>query len=377
MDRGRFKKVAASFVAVSAIVGVGLQQTVFADSAQPVLATTWTGMTLGYMPWGNNSGANNFEQIPSTSNYFTRASNEMQFGTWFGSEWKAFTQFDPAMFTGKTITKAILNIPITQCGSAKAGAEYTSPIHIRKVTQAFWYGQTFPGSTTTDDITAMPAADDYATADITGIAQSWQDGAANLGVELDMGGATNTFCRAQRTTATNKFAYVELTYGTAPPFLNNSSFEAGVAGWRPCYNANTVSYDTPLNQGAADGQRILRFNSSSGSGSMCQTKPWKPRIGDYYQLAVRVRSASGVPVNGSASIWELRDPSIGTSWSTQVNFIADSEWKEYRTAACARNSEATQLRTELYVGTANQNLDVDVVQVAIANPSVCGAAPKP
>ena len=192
-------------------------------------------------------------------------------------------------------------------------------------------------------------------------------------VGFDMGGVTNSYCKAQRSSANGEFSSTEFTYNENPPFLNNRSFEAGIAGWGPCFNPNSISFSAPGGTGAFDGDKVLRFNSSISNASMCQYQNWAPRPGDYYQLAVRVRSASGVPVSGVAAVWEIREPNAGLSWNLNVPFTATGSWQTFTANACARNAEAKQLKTEIYVQTSGQNLDVDMVEVSIANPSVCGS----
>jgi hypothetical protein len=385
MNIRRISKLAAGLAIASAVVGVSAQNTSAAAPTPPTVAKTWTAMSMGYMPWGNNSGNPEFKQASGNGSWSTSDTNDLLMGNWFGSSWKSFTQFDPALFAGKTITKATLNLPISTCGSAKAGEEYTSPIHVRRNTSAFWYGQLMPGASVADeDITMLPVADDFAFVDITSYANVWNDKTKNFGLSFDLGSAENTFCHAHRNVAIGKVdgkpvdarsAFIEITYDVNPAFTNNGSFETGASSWRPCFNPKTVSYSTPSGWNAFDGNNVLRFNSTSGNGSMCQTKPRKPVAGDNYQMAVRVRSASGKPVNGTASLWELRPAAAGPSWETHVDFVATADWKEYRTSACSRNAEATSLKAEILVATANQNLDVDVVEVSIGNPSICGVAP--
>jgi hypothetical protein len=376
MNTKRLAKLVAGLSLVGSVVGITTQESAHSAEAPAVvpvtIAKTWTGMNLGSMPWGDNSGSKEFKRHPFTGSYFTNSTNEFLMGNWFGSKWRSFTQFDPSLFTGKTISKATLHLPVSSCGTALAQDPYLTPIMVRRLTGPFWYGQAMPGPAFgTDSVSVLPVADDYATVDITDMVKIWTDRTKNFGLSFDLGTATNSYCKAQRQMTSGKSAFIELSYDVNPPFLSNTSFETGAAGWRACFKADTVSYSTPSGWNALDGQNILRFNSTAGSGSMCQTKQRKPLAGDFYQLALRVRSASGKPINGTASLWELRPETEGGSWETHVDFVATSAWKEVRTSACARNADAIALKTEIYVGTPNENLDVDFVEVAIGNPSVC------
>jgi hypothetical protein len=349
--------------------------TVYPVTIDPTLVTqTWNAMSLGFQPWGDNSGGA-FQQTGTSTSWYTRPEdNRMQFGNWFGSQWKSYTQFDPTLFAGKTITKATLNLFVSGCG-ASAGNPYANPIYVRQLTSPYWFGQTWPGPTASTALQVLPAENRHSVVDITTIAQAWQTSSANFGLGFDLGGVSNSYCNALRTDPTGQFSSIEYTYTDNAPFINNGSFEAGKAGWGPCYNPNTINYDTPSGVAAFDGQRIMRFNSTVGNGSMCQYRPWRPRAGDYYQVAVKVRSASGAPVKGSATLWEVRAPAYGQSWETHVDFTATATWQEFRTNACARNAEAYELKMEIYALTANQNLDVDLVQLSIGNPSICGGLP--
>ncbi len=371
---------AQSSTTVPAVASVSTTSTTVAPTGttgttgtKPTIAKTWNVVNLAFMH-SNITGIDRFKQVAYYEWSTDAFVNDAIFGNWYGSAFQAFTQFDPALFAGKTITKATLNLLISSCGNGVSGDEYSQPIHVHQLTSSYFSGQRYGRATSIGDSSTYVGSEQHAVVDVTAIAKTWSDKTKNYGLMFDMASATNSFCRMGRTNSAGEFSSIEITYADQPQFLSNPSFEAGKAAWNRCYNPKMINLAMIDGTSVNEGAKLMRFNSSVGDGSVCQTKPWRPRAGDQYQLAVRVRSAPGKPINGTASLWEVRDAKYGPSQNAHVDFVATSEWKEFRTTACAANGEATELRTEIYVGTANENLDVDYARVSIANPSICSGA---
>ena len=171
-----------------------------------VLTAPWNAMNLGVMPWGNNSAGAQFSY----------STDEMQFGNWFGSSWRSFTQFDPSLFADKTILRATLNLYVSACGSSPTGTEYSYPIHARRLMSPYWFGQNWPGPDATED--AMIVANGpgrFAIGDVTSLVKSWTNRATNYGFSLDMGAVSNHYCKMTRIGSNSTTSSMDITYEDA------------------------------------------------------------------------------------------------------------------------------------------------------------------
>ena len=331
-----------------------------------VLTAPWNAMNLGVMPWGNNSAGAQFSY----------STDEMQFGNWFGSSWRSFTQFDPSLFADKTILRATLNLYVSACGSSPAGSEYSYPIHVRRLMSPYWFGQNWPGPQATEDVTIVANGPGrFAIGDVTSLVKSWANRASNYGLSLDMDAVSNHYCKVIRTGSSSTTSSMDITYEDTANFVDNGSFESGLDRWEVCANPSNVDWTAWGLSNPFDGLLMLRFRSRTGYGMICQLKPYSPKAGDLYHLSLRVRSASGSPVDGSADLFELLPGGNGFA-GFRAKFVADASWQYVELWACAHNADATTLQIALITNTAYQDLDIDAVRLTISNPSTCSPDPS-
>jgi hypothetical protein len=164
----------------------------------------WNPMNLGYMPWGDNSGGSTFSAW----------TNDMLFGNWWGSQWRSYIQFDPTLFTGRTITNATLNLWVQNCDNQTTpSAPYANPIRVSRLTSGYFFGQAWSGPTFAESVSATPAGGTtQLSLNVTSFAQQWAaNSATNLGVMLDMG-ASSGYCRVQRTAPGGQQTHIVVTY---------------------------------------------------------------------------------------------------------------------------------------------------------------------
>ena len=300
----------------------------------------------------------------------------MQFGNWFGSSWRSFTQFDPSLFADKTILRATLNLYVSACGSSPTGSEYSYPIHARRLMSPYWFGQNWPGPDATEDATIVANGPGrFAIGDITSLVKSGANRATNYGLSLDMGAVSNHYCKITRIGGNSTTSSMDITYEDVANFVDNGSFESVLDRWEVYANPSNVDWTAWGLSSPFDGSLMLRFRSRTGYGMICQLKPYSPEAGDLYHLSLRVRSASGSPVDGSADLWELLPGGNGSA-GFRAKFVADASWQYVEVRACAQNADATRLQIALITNTAYQDLDIDAVRLTISNPSTCSPDPS-
>lgn len=178
----------------------------------------WNPMNLGYMPWGDNSGGSSFSAW----------TNDMLFGNWWGSQWRSYIQFDPALFTGRQVTQATVTLYVTACDNqSNPAAPYANPIYVRQLTSGYWFGQTWPGPSSTGQASGTPTGGgQYVNIDITAMAVAWAaNPATNVGLQLDMDTAAG-YCRVQRTGAGGQQTKITLTYDDPAPTTTTTTTAA-------------------------------------------------------------------------------------------------------------------------------------------------------
>lgn len=289
-----------------------------------VLLRPWSPMNLGLMPFGNNSGGTSFSTLTST----------MQFGNWWGSNWQSYVKFDPSELAGREITSVRLRLAISSCDNqADARRPYAHPIHIRRLTSAYWFGQQWgqrPAST--GDVVVQPIGPNtYEVVDITELVRPWiADASQNFGLQLDMGGAP-AYCRVDWY-GWNGPTEIEMTYKAAPEFglLTNFSFENGVWPWKACAQGSYVDWwilgtTTPSGRRAARMQ-VYPWYSPRRPGALCQDVTLAVKAGTRYRLLVSVHSVYGGTVSGAIRLFDHRTPNAITPYSASKEFTVSGPW---------------------------------------------------
>jgi hypothetical protein len=146
---------------------------------------------------------------------------------------------------------------------------------------------------------------------------------------------------------------------SAGNLLSSASFENGHAdGWAiRLAGTNRAVYSNPSR--AHDGSGFMEMNNGSvpisNTPSIYQDVPVAPAPGHSYSCSLWVRSPTGAPFHGNLTLWGLG----GTNESGTTGFTAGSHWRLVTAPLNPLNSGHTQMRCEIYMGTAGVNLDVD------------------
>ena len=329
-----------------------------------VLLQPWNPMNLAYMPWGDNSGGASFSAW----------TNDMQFGNWWGSQWRSYLQFDPSLFAGRTINKATLNLRVASCDNQTVpSAPYANAIHVRQLTSGYYYGQPWPGPTSQGDVAVNPQGpSSTSSTDITVWAQQWAANTApNYGLQLDMGTAAG-YCKVQRTGATGQQTFIEVTYNDIPSnvqeygLLKNFSFETGRSGWQPCYRAEFAVWDV-VTATTPSGTKPskLRSQDANGGTSVCQTVVLPVGPGKRYNFIASVHSPTGAPVSGRLLLME-----VGTNPAeAHKDFsVSGSYWSNVEVQMVGQSASNFGLRAELLVSSPyTTDLDIDYMVLTGTN----------
>ena len=331
----------------------------------------WNPMNLGYMPWGNNSGGNSFSAW----------TNELIFGNWWGSQWRSYIQFDPALFAGKTITNATLNMRVQSCDNqTNPAAPYANSIGVHKLTSAYYFGQTWPGASWNGEVWASPTGpNSNSTANITAFAAEWAaNSQTNLGLMLDMGTAQG-YCRVQRTAPTGQQTFIEVTYNEAPStvqeygYLKNFSFENGQSSFQACSRAEAATWSVVTGSTPSGLKHAKLRANNAGDVSICQALITPVGPTKQYNLIASVRSSTGVPISGKVSLLE-NGPSPANA-KTDFTTVGTA-WQNVSVSMNGVNALNWGLQTDVFVGSPyTADLDIDYVVLSVSN--VPGTPPPP
>lgn len=158
--------------------------------------------------------------------------------------------------------------------------------------------------------------------------------------------------------------------GLAP----NGGFEDGESSW-VMHVTNHVVY-TEFGAPPARSHGGLRFLecNTTAVGDDLQDNLYRDGApaapGQRVTLRAFVRAPGG-PTQGELVIWAMG----GTLESISVPFTADSTWKEVRATLDVAQAGHTSTRGQLYLRTANSNLDVDDVAFYVGDPSAGAVEP--
>jgi Carbohydrate binding domain len=135
--------------------------------------------------------------------------------------------------------------------------------------------------------------------------------------------------------------------------VSHASFAAGLGPWATAPGQNRAIYSSPS---APDGQNYLETNSgSSSSPSVYQDVPNTLLAGHSFTASVFLRSPTGAPVNVGLVLWALGGSThVGQTTVT----VSGTAWARYSTEVDVPDSSDSDLRLQLYLGTAGANLDL-------------------
>ncbi len=158
--------------------------------------------------------------------------------------------------------------------------------------------------------------------------------------------------------------------GLAP----NGGFEDGDASWT-MHVTNRVVYTESGTAPARShsGLRFLECNTAAvGDDSQDNLYRDGPAVlpGQRVTLRAFVRAPAG-PVQGRLVIWAMG----ATQENAIASFTADTDWKEVRVALDVAQAGHTATRGQLYLRTANSNLDVDDVAFYVGDPAAGAIEP--
>jgi len=140
-----------------------------------------------------------------------------------------------------------------------------------------------------------------------------------------------------------------------PNLLSDPSFEQ--PGLRPWYAAPGQNWAVYQSSAAPVGDYYLETNSgSSSSPSVYQDVGVVPTVGQSYEGSVLLRSPSSTPIIVALVLWGLGGSATEVG-QTQIT-VSSSTWTRYYTDLDVANPGHTDLRLQLYLGTAGTNLDV-------------------
>lgn len=154
----------------------------------------------------------------------------------------------------------------------------------------------------------------------------------------------------------------------------NGGFEDGEAGWTVHLTNHVVYTDTSAGPTKThSGLRVLECNTTAVNDdtqdNLFRDGPGAPP-GTRVNLRAFVRSPGG-PMKGELAIWGLG----GTQESVDVPFTADTTWKEVRASLDVAQAGHTSMRGQVYLRTANANLDIDDVAFYAGDPAAGGVEP--
>jgi hypothetical protein len=139
--------------------------------------------------------------------------------------------------------------------------------------------------------------------------------------------------------------------------LRNPGFEDGTVGWQSRLpGQNLQVYRSPA---AKEGDWYAEINNGSADvttgPSLYQDVPADARPGQTFAFSVWVRSADGQPYTGTVALWGLG----GVNEPGSTRFTAAGSWTEISAELHVANEGHYALRAEIYMGTADRNLDLD------------------
>jgi len=151
--------------------------------------------------------------------------------------------------------------------------------------------------------------------------------------------------------------------------LANASFESSSAGWGANNFAGSVSLQQynpgPYGAGYAhDGSGFFEMSTTQAGGSVSQNVSESTQPGQSYSFSVWLRAAPGAPapISGTVALWGLG----GTQESGSTNFTVGQAWTLVSAPLDVLNSGHNTLRTEIYLNTKGQNLDIDGAELVDA-----------
>ena len=155
---------------------------------------------------------------------------------------------------------------------------------------------------------------------------------------------------------------------------SNGGFEDGEAGWTVHLTNHVVYTDTSAGPTRThSGLRVLECNTSTvnddAQDNLFRDGPGAPP-GAHVTLRAFVRSPGG-PMKGELAIWGLG----GAEESKSVVFTADTDWKEVRATLDVAQAGHTSTRGQIYLRTANENLDIDDVAFYEGDPAAGAVEP--
>ena len=156
-----------------------------------------------------------------------------------------------------------------------------------------------------------------------------------------------------------------------PNLLSDPSFEQ--PGLRPWYAAAGQNWAVYQSSAAPVDDHYLETNSgSSSSPSVYQDVGAAPTVGQSYEGSVLLRSPSSTPITVALVLWGLGG-SANEVGQTQIT-VSSSTWTRYYTDIDVANPGHTDLRLQLYLGTAGTNVDVAGATLQDAGVSDAGFA---
>lgn len=150
--------------------------------------------------------------------------------------------------------------------------------------------------------------------------------------------------------------------------LVNASFEQGLNGWGLTPGANAAIY-----QGSAyeDASYLETNTGSAGTGaSLYQDVSTEPTVDHGYAGALMLRSPTGQPVHVQLVLWAFGGPSAAEVGVTNVT-VSSTSWQSSGVALTVRKPGFTDLRLQLYLYSAGENVDVDAASLTdtgLSNP---------
>jgi hypothetical protein len=149
--------------------------------------------------------------------------------------------------------------------------------------------------------------------------------------------------------------------------LENANFQASASGWFPNANSSGVNMAQknpgPYGAGYAKvGSGFLEMNTNAVQGSVAQNVPIVPEPGQSYAFSVWLRAPPGAhtPFKVSVALWGLG----GTQENGTTTAEIGHAWTLVTAPLDVQNSGHSGLRAEIYMDTANENLDADAATLS-------------